>query len=92
MIKCVLLSAVSFIFVYTAQAQKNVTLGKPYAVIDADEKYYFTQNGEILTIKTTRKTVTLQKLNAVSLTFQKIKLYDDFSKKLSDRTNYGDQK
>ena len=61
-------------------AQTKVTVGKPYAVIDADSKYYFTANGEILTVKIQRKAVFLQKMNARDLSFIKIKMYDDFPK------------
>ncbi|HEY9046308.1 MAG TPA: hypothetical protein VIN08_10450, partial [Ohtaekwangia sp.] len=65
---------------FLVMAQDNVTVGKPYVVIDADAKYYFAAHGEILTVKTSRKSITLQKLDAVNLTFLKIKLYDDFPK------------
>ncbi|SKC72765.1 hypothetical protein [Ohtaekwangia koreensis] len=74
---------VVFLFVIHAlavHAQSKVTVGKPYAVIDAESKYYFTNNGEILTVKIHKRAITLQKMNAVNLSFQKIKLYDDFPK------------
>lgn len=63
-----------------AVSQPKITVGKPYAVIDADSKYYFSSKGEILTVKVTpkAKAIILQKMNAEGLTFQKIKLYDDF--------------
>ena len=68
-----------FIFIFTINilpgiAQTKVTVGKPYAVIDADSKYYFTANGEILTVKIQRKAVFLQKMNARDLSFIKIKM------------------
>jgi hypothetical protein len=62
-------------------AQSKVTVGKPYEVIDADTKLYFTRGGEILTVKIDKKkNVILQKLNSVDLTFKTIKMYDDFPK------------
>lgn len=64
----------------TVAAQTKVTVGKPYAVIDAEQKYYFTADGEILTVKIQRKAVFLQKMNARDLSFIKIKMYDDFPK------------
>lgn len=65
---------------FSVVAQPKVTVGKPYAVIDAESKYYFTANGEILTVKIHRKAVFLQKMNARDLSFIKIKMYDDFPK------------
>src|SRR5436190_20306879 len=64
----------------TVSVAQKVTIGKHYGVIDADDKLYFAQNNEILTIKTERKSVTIQKMNAVTLAFKSIKLYDDFPK------------
>ncbi|HTJ52894.1 MAG TPA: hypothetical protein VL443_25745 [Cyclobacteriaceae bacterium] len=61
-------------------AQTTITLGKPYAVIDADRKYYFSKGNEILAVKVNKKTIHLQKLNSENLTFEKIRLYDDFPK------------
>ncbi|HTH31550.1 MAG TPA: hypothetical protein VL946_09370, partial [Lacibacter sp.] len=68
------------IHVSAVVGQTKVTVGKPYAVIDAESKYYFTANGEILTVKIHRKAVFLQKMNAKDLSFIKIKMYDDFPK------------
>ncbi|HEY5747933.1 MAG TPA: hypothetical protein VIU12_17810 [Chryseolinea sp.] len=62
-------------------AQSKVTVGKPYDVIDADSKLYFTRGGEILTVKIDKKkNVILQKLSSIDLTFKGIKMYDDFPK------------
>jgi hypothetical protein len=65
---------------FRAGAQTRITVGKPYGVIDAEGKIYFVRNGEILTVKIRNKNVTLQKMDAVTLAFQKIRLYDDFPK------------
>jgi hypothetical protein len=65
---------------FCGYAQPNVTLGKPYAVIDAEGKYYFSKGNEIMSVKVDKKTITIQKYRADNLTFQKIKLYDDFPK------------
>lgn len=60
---------------FTQQAE--ITVGRPYAVIDAAEKYYFHQENEILTVKIQGKRITLQKFGAESLSFALIKVYDD---------------
>ncbi len=62
------------------QTKTKITLGKPYGVIDAESKYYFSKGKELLTIKVDRKTIHLQKLNTDNLTFVKVRLYDDFPK------------
>lgn len=80
MMKYFYLAALMAISPLYAWAQPRITIGKPYAVIDANDKTYFTEKGQILTIKMDKKDVILQKLNAVDLTFQKITLYDDFPK------------
>jgi hypothetical protein len=64
-----------------ALAQPVVSISKPYGVVDADSKYYFSQGNEIMTVKVDSKDgVTIQKLRSDNLSFQKIKLYDDFPK------------
>ena len=63
-----------------ASGQANISLGKPYVVIDAEEKYYFHRGNEILSVKLEKSAVTIQKFNEDDVAFQKIKLYDDFPK------------
>ena len=65
---------------FTAGAQLKITVGKPYEVIDSPSKFYFSENGQILTLKVDKKTVLLQKLDAKTLTFKSLKSYDDFPK------------
>ncbi len=74
-----LLVVIAFSSFY-AHAQNEIAVGKPYAVVDADNKFYFAKGKEILTVKIDRKMVTLQKLKSDNLTFEKTKLYDDFGK------------
>ena len=63
---------------FTAGAQPKITVGKPYEVIDSPSKYYFSEKGQILTLKVDKKTILLQKLDAKTLTFKSLKTYDDF--------------
>lgn len=65
---------------FSSFGQADVTVGKPYAVVDAQHKFYFYKGKEILTVKLTKNSVILQKLNADNLLFQKTKLYDDIGK------------
>lgn len=65
---------------FTARAQTKITVGKPYEVIDSPSKYYFSENGEILTLKVDKKTVLLQKLDARTLAFKTLRTYEDFPK------------
>jgi len=62
---------------YTSVAQTQVTLGTPYTVVDAGFKTYFEQDNEILTVKVAGRKVTLQKIDAVKLTFIAIHTYED---------------
>lgn len=77
--KNLLLLAIVFYSVI-GYSQPKITLGKPYVVIDALEKYYFSKGNILLTVKVTKKTIHLQKLNSDNLTFEKIRLYDDLPK------------
>lgn len=82
MLKKILLGTALIFTTLQIFAQKNITLGKPYGVIDAETKEYFTKNGEILTLKLTAKknVIHLQKLDAKTLSFKSVKMYDDFPK------------
>lgn len=67
--------------VQIATAQPNVSVGKPYTVIDSQQKYYFAKGNEIMAVKLAAKSgVTIQKFRSDNLVFEKIKLYDDFPK------------
>jgi hypothetical protein len=46
-------------------------LGKPYTVIDADEKYYYQIDNYIITVKITNTEMTVQKFDASTLSFVK---------------------
>lgn len=61
-------------------AQPKVTVGKPYQVIDSPSKYYFAERGHILTLKVDKKSIIIQKMDAKTLAFKSIKVYDDFPK------------
>lgn len=63
-----------------AQNTAKITVGKPYAVVDAEVKLYFIKGDEIVTVKAEKKKVILQKFNASTLSFQRIKVYEDFPK------------
>ncbi len=63
-----------------AQTGVNITLGKPYPVIDADVKIYFRKGNEILSVKNENRKFTLQKFDALKLTALKTKVYEDFPK------------
>lgn len=64
----------------TSSAQSKVTVGNPYEVIDSPTKYYFSERGQILTLKVDKKSIILQKMDAKTLTFKSLKVYDDFPK------------
>ncbi|MDF2454597.1 MAG: hypothetical protein K0R51_590 [Cytophagaceae bacterium] len=72
-----LFSTILLFLCYSSIAQTQVTLGTPYAVVDAGFKTYFEQDNEILTVKVAGRKVTLQKLDAVKLTFIGIHTYED---------------
>jgi hypothetical protein len=59
----------------------DITLGKPYPVVDAETKLYFREGNEILSIKNQDRKFTIQKFDAVKLTALKIRVYEDFPKK-----------
>ena len=56
----------------------KTTLGTPYQVIDANDKYYFNKGEEILTIKIDRREAFIQKLNSKTLKFIEKKVFKDF--------------
>ncbi|HNS12488.1 MAG TPA: hypothetical protein PKM97_07705 [Bacteroidia bacterium] len=58
----------------------NYSIGKPYPVIDAFSKSLYYHEGELLSIKRTKKKVSIQKFNAKTLTFLKETGYEDFPK------------
>ena len=61
---------------YVSYSQADVSIGSPYRVIDAEDKYYFHQDDEIMSVKI-NNAISIQKFNAQNLRFQKIKVYDD---------------
>lgn len=75
---------------FLSLAQADVSVGKPYNVVDAQHKFYFAKGKEILTVKLTKNTIVLQKLRSDNLTFEKVKLYDDIGKgyKLENVLNF----
>ncbi len=62
-------------------AQSNVTIGKPYEVIDARKKEYFTKDNQILAFKAAKDNLILQKFDAVKLTLLKTTPYEELPKK-----------
>lgn len=66
-----------FLAPFLCFSQAEVTLGKPYKVIDAADKYYFHKGDEILTLKKDGKIISIQKLNAKTLSFIQVKVYED---------------
>lgn len=80
MLRYIFLTLISLIIVFNGLGQAKVTVGQPYQVIDADGKYYFTHNGDILTVKLVKRTAILQRLNAKTLKFQQTRMFEDFPK------------
>jgi hypothetical protein len=80
MLKHISLITVLLVLHLGALAQSKISVGKPYEVVDAENKLYFARGGEILTVKVVKRNVILQKMNSLDLTFKSIKLYDDFPK------------
>jgi len=67
-----------FLFLsFISKAQVKITVGQPYGVIDAYNKYYFHKGAEILTVKIKKKEIVIQKLNSDKLSFQKISVSRD---------------
>jgi hypothetical protein len=69
-----------FAISFSTRAQTKVTVGRPYEVIDSPNKYYFTDRGEIMTLKVDKGDIIIQKMDAKSLVFKSIKVYDDVPK------------
>jgi len=73
-------------FVITLQAQKELskdysyTVSEPYQVYDAAKKFYFSKNGEMLTVKPWKKYLIIQKFNEISLKQISLKEYNDLPK------------
>ncbi len=66
---------------FFAFSQKlDYVVGEPYQVIDAFDKSYFSQNGEIMAVKTIRNAVAIQKWDAGNLKEIKRSVLDDFDK------------
>jgi hypothetical protein len=63
-----------------AVAQPAVSVGKPYDVVDAQGKNYFSRGNEILAVKISGRNIVLQKFNSTDLNFQQIRQYEDFPK------------
>ena len=63
-----------------AQITADITVGKPYDVIDSGIKHYFIQGNNIVTVKIEKKKLILQKLNAATLALESVKEYEDFPK------------
>ena len=61
-------------------AKLKVTVGEPYEVILSPSKYYFSERGDILTLKVDKERIVIQKMDAKTLKFKSVKVYDDFPK------------
>jgi len=69
--------------VSTAQeklSESKITLGKPYPVVDAKTKEYFTYKDIIISVKRDGKEFTLQTFDSKKLIMLKVKIYEDFPK------------
>ncbi len=73
-------------------SQAKVTIGSPYGVIDAQQKYYFPKNGQILTVKMQKRNIMIQKLDAKTLKFLQIRTYDDLPKDIVVEKSNGVQR
>ena len=71
----------------------NVTVGTPYAVVDAPSKMYFANSGTAIMIKTDGEKVTLQKYDVKTMKETGRKEYEDFppENKLQDVVQAGDK-
>lgn len=59
----------------------ETSIGSPYKVIDAKEKYYFSKGSEILTLKIDGRDAKIQKLNSKTLNFIQVQDFEDFMPK-----------
>jgi hypothetical protein len=59
-------------------AQTNLTVGLPYQTIEAEQKFYFYERGEILAVKFTDDDVTLQKSKVSTLTIERSTTFANF--------------
>jgi len=69
------------------------SVSKPYRVVDARSKYYFHHEGEIISVKISGARVVIQKFDAKSLGFIKLKVYEDMPRgyQLELVTKYNDK-
>ncbi|MFN3403780.1 MAG: hypothetical protein ACK40G_06770 [Cytophagaceae bacterium] len=58
-------------------AQPDITVGKPYRVVDAYSKYYFSRGSNVLTLKIQKRDYIIQKLDGNGLNFIQEKFYND---------------
>lgn len=76
----------SFLMFFGAQAQKSLskdfsyTVSDPYQVYDSAKKFYFTKNGEMLTVKPWKKYLVIQKFDVATLKQTSIKEYNNLPK------------
>src|SRR5688572_8464820 len=81
LMKSLLTIAIAMLFIHSAMAQTNVSIGKPYDVIDSPTKLYFAQGNEAMTVKIEKGGVfTIQKFNTQKLELISRKSYGDFPK------------
>jgi hypothetical protein len=74
----------SFIAVTYAQVSVSndfsYAVGKPYRVVDAPKKYYFSKGEEVMTIKIDGEKIIVQKLSSKTLSFIKQTEFEDLPK------------
>lgn len=58
----------------------NYSVGKPYRVVDAEHKFYFSSGNEIMSVKIDKRNTTIQKFNSRTLTFIREENYKDLPK------------
>lgn len=68
----------------TVSSEFKTTLGPPYKVVDAGEKFYFNKGDEIMTLKIDGKNLIIQKLNSKDLSFVSVKEFEKFLPKGGD--------
>lgn len=76
----ILLLACADVFPQAPSGDFRYTVSPPYRVVDAESKYYFYQEDEIMMVKIRGRRVTIQKFNARSMKFLKIKVHEDMPK------------
>lgn len=68
------------VFPQAPSGEFRYTVSPPYRVVDAESKYYFYQDDQIMMVKIRGRRITIQKFSARSMKFLKIKVHEDMPK------------